>query len=95
MRIWTAQRTYITALRHSGKFTETRSGFYGTTEWAEFTIPRDQWSPADRCEAGQQHDRRAEGAGYRADGPVPQTLMLCGRRTAFRRSGSEPAGSAQ
>ena len=36
MRIWTAQRTYITALRHSGKFTETRSGFYGTTEWAEF-----------------------------------------------------------
>ena len=39
MRIWTAQRTYITALRHSGKFTETRSGFYGTTEWAEFTIP--------------------------------------------------------
>ena len=38
------------------------SGFYGTTEWAEFTIPRDQWSPGDRCEAGQQHDRRAEGA---------------------------------
>ena len=42
VRSWTAQRTYITALRHSGKFTETRSGFYGTTEWAEFTIPRDQ-----------------------------------------------------
>jgi hypothetical protein len=37
VRIWIAQRTYITALRHSGKFTETRSGFYGTTEWAEFT----------------------------------------------------------
>ena len=63
MQIWTAQRTYVTALRHSGKFTETRSGFYGTTEWAEFTIPRDQWSPADRCEAGQQYDRRAEGGG--------------------------------
>jgi hypothetical protein len=29
VRIWTAQRTYITALRHSGKFAETRSGFYG------------------------------------------------------------------
>jgi hypothetical protein len=72
VRIWTAQRTYITALRHSGRFTETRSGFYGTTEWAEFTIPRDQWSPGDRCEAGQQHDRRAEGGGCPADGPVPR-----------------------
>jgi hypothetical protein len=75
VRIWTAQRTYITALRHSGKFTETRSGFYGTTEW----------SPGDRCEAGQQPTSRR---GWLPSGwPCAQTLMLCGQRIAFRRSG--------
>lgn len=43
--IWSAQRRHITKMRKNSQFTEVRSGFYGTTEWAEFTIPADRWSP--------------------------------------------------
>lgn len=46
VRIWTAQRRHITRLRKNPAFAEVRSGLYGTTEWAEFTIPADQWNPA-------------------------------------------------
>ena len=45
VRIWTAQPRYLGQLRRNPKFTETKSGRYGTTAWAEFTIPADQWSP--------------------------------------------------
>ena len=45
----------------------------GTTDWAKFTTPRDQRS-ATTGARGQQHDRRAEGRGGRADGPVPADL---------------------
>lgn len=45
VRIWTAQRRFITRLRKNPQFTEVQSGFYGTTEWAAFTIPVDRWSP--------------------------------------------------
>lgn len=44
--IWSAQRKHITRMRKHGAFTEIRNGFYGTTEWAEFTVPADRWSPA-------------------------------------------------
>jgi hypothetical protein len=44
--IWTAIRKHITRLRKSPAFTEVRTGYYGSTEWAEFTIPADQWNPA-------------------------------------------------
>ena len=44
--IWTAQRKHITRLRKNPAFTEVRAGYHGSTEWAEFTIPADQWSPA-------------------------------------------------
>lgn len=44
--IWTAQRKHITRLRKNPSFTEVGSGFHGSTEWAEFTIPADQWNPA-------------------------------------------------
>lgn len=44
--ILTHQRRHITALRKHAAFTEVRSGFHGTTEWAEFTIAADRWSPA-------------------------------------------------
>ena len=43
--IWTAQRKYITRLRKDAAFTEVGAGFYGDSEWAEFTIPVDRWSP--------------------------------------------------
>lgn len=46
VRIWSAQRTYITRMRKNPSFTEVRSGHFGSTEWAEFTIPSDQWNPA-------------------------------------------------
>lgn len=40
VRIWTAQRTVITALRKraSAGVQEIASGHHGTTEWAEFTF---------------------------------------------------------
>ena len=43
--IWSAQRVYITALRKNRAFTEIGSGRVDGTEWAEFTIPKDQWNP--------------------------------------------------
>lgn len=44
--IWTAQRKEITALRKKPEATEAGSGFYGSTEWAEFKIPAGRWSTA-------------------------------------------------
>ena len=44
--IWTAQRTVITRLRKNPAFVETSAGYYGSSEWAAFTIPADRWSPA-------------------------------------------------
>ena len=45
VRIWTAQRKYIGALRRHPSFTQTRTGHHDSTEWAEFTIPADEWNP--------------------------------------------------
>lgn len=45
VRIWSAQRKHITKMRRNPQFTEVKSGFYGTSEWAEFTVPADRWSP--------------------------------------------------
>lgn len=40
VRIWTCQRTVITSLRKKPhQFHEVQSGYHGSTEWAEFTIP--------------------------------------------------------
>lgn len=46
IRIWTTQRKFLGRLRKHEAFTEVGTGFHGTTEWAEFTIPADQWNPA-------------------------------------------------
>lgn len=46
VRINTTQRRFITKLRKHPSFTEVDSGFYGATEWAEFTIPAMDWNPA-------------------------------------------------
>lgn len=43
--IWTHQRRYITKLRKHPKVTEVATGFDGGTEWAQFTVPADQWNP--------------------------------------------------
>lgn len=45
VRIWSAQRPFITRMRKDPLFTEVACGHCGTTEWAEFTIPADRWSP--------------------------------------------------
>ena len=45
VRITTAQRTVITKLRRKPEiFTETASGHFGATEWAEFTCPKDRFN---------------------------------------------------
>ena len=46
VRIWTCQRRFITKLRHNPNFTEVNSGRFGSTEWAQFTIPAERWNPA-------------------------------------------------
>ena len=47
VRINTAQRAVLTRLRKKPEiFTEIRSGFFGTTEWAEFTCPRQRFNLA-------------------------------------------------
>lgn len=46
VRIWTAQRRHIGRMRRHPAFTEVDSGFHDGSEWAEFTIPADQWNPA-------------------------------------------------
>lgn len=46
VRIWTAQRRHIGRMRRHPSFTEVGSGFHDGSEWAEFTIPADQWNPA-------------------------------------------------
>jgi hypothetical protein len=45
VRIWSAQRRYITRLRKHPRVTEIRAGTVDGTEWAEFTVPADQWNP--------------------------------------------------
>lgn len=44
--VWTAQRAVITRLRRDAAFREVASGRHGSTEWAEFKVPADRWSPA-------------------------------------------------
>ena len=51
VRISTAQRTVITALRKKEAFTETATGFHEKTEWAEFTIPRKKFNLAKAVKA--------------------------------------------
>lgn len=45
VRIWSNVRRHITKMRRSPAFTEVRTGVSGTSEFAEFTIPADRWSP--------------------------------------------------
>lgn len=68
VRIWTAQRTYITRLRRHPAFTEVKSGKYEGTEWAEFTIPADRWSPvgARRSVTQSSEQRQASAERMRA-----------------------------
>lgn len=46
VRIWTAQRKVINRLTKNSAFTLIKSGAHGSSPWAEFTIPADQWSPS-------------------------------------------------
>lgn len=46
VHIWTAQRTVLTALRKKEQVIEVAQGFIGYTEWASFTVDKDQWNPA-------------------------------------------------
>lgn len=44
--IETAQRRHITRLRKNPAFAEVATGTYEGSEWARFTIPARDWSPA-------------------------------------------------
>ena len=45
VRIWTAQRKFITRLRKHTLAVEIDTGEHDGTEWASFTIPADKWNP--------------------------------------------------
>lgn len=62
VRIWTAQRRYIGALKRSGKFTLLREGAIGSTAWAEFEIAAADWNPASgaKRKVEMSEERRAE-----------------------------------
>ena len=42
----TAQRRHITRLRKNARFLEVAQGEFEGSEWARFTIPARDWSPA-------------------------------------------------
>ena len=44
VHIWTAQRAVITKLSRNPSFTLESSGTYGSSPWAEFTIPTEKWT---------------------------------------------------
>ena len=62
VRIWTAQRRYIGAMKRSGKFTLIEEGFIGTTAWAKFEIAARDWNPASgaKRKVEMSEERRAE-----------------------------------
>lgn len=62
VRIWTAQRRYIGALKRNGKFTLVCEGTYGSSVWAEFTIPAAEWNPASGAKRSvtMSDERKAE-----------------------------------
>ena len=63
VRIWSAIRTHITAMRKSPSFTEIRCGRVDGTEWAQFEIlPRDAWNPV----RGVKHSRKQSSDAKRA-----------------------------
>ncbi len=45
VRILTHQRKFLTRLRKDPRFVEVRSGVDEGTEWAEFTVGAELWSP--------------------------------------------------
>lgn len=45
VHVWSAQKRHISRMRKNSAFAEVKSGFYGTTEWAEFTTPSERWTP--------------------------------------------------
>ena len=45
VRIWTAQKRYITAMRRNSAFVEVETGFYGSTEFSIFEVEAGRWSP--------------------------------------------------
>lgn len=47
------------ALRKDDRFTEVHSGHYGEVEWAEFTIPKDRWSPVSGAKRRVSAEQRA------------------------------------
>lgn len=46
VRIWTAQRAYITRMKRNPAFILVDEGTYEGSPWADFRIPADQWNPA-------------------------------------------------
>lgn len=45
VRIWTAQRRFITRLQRHPKATLVASGEHDGSAWAEFEIPASEWNP--------------------------------------------------
>lgn len=65
VRIWTAQRKFITRLRKHDKVEEIDTGEHEGTEWVLFEIPADQWNPVSGIKrtmnlTDEQRKERAE-----------------------------------
>lgn len=61
--IWTAQRRALTRLRKNAKAVEVRTGYHGTTEWAEFKIAADQWNPVSGIKSNRTMTDEQKAAG--------------------------------
>lgn len=79
VRIWSCQRPTITRLRKKpGAFKEIASGYDGTREWAEFTIPAERFNLARgakgrRTLTEEQREQLAERARKNLGRPKPAT----------------------
>ncbi len=67
VRVWSNRRRDVSKLRKHPLFQVENSGFDGSTEWVEGTIPSDKWNPVTgiKRKARQLTDEQRAAAGER------------------------------
>ena len=92
VRIWTSQHHVIQHLRKDKRFTETTDPSRCTTEEAEFTIPRTEWTPW----GGAKHRRQLTDEQQIMEQAVADIWEYWPfRRTARHREADQGAGSSR
>lgn len=78
VHVWTMQAKHIRAFRKRAFVTETRSGFHDGSEWAEFTVPADKYSPVTGVAANRKpltpEERERRARLLRANVPIPNRV---------------------